>query len=320
MSEIKVPFSYCKISRASNLLGCESTDLINLAIEGRIELCMMLDNFHCRILFKGSMEMADDWYSKLTFPSRVMRPLSGQTRAITKHSFIEFSNKKYFDSKELVTGVDIFNEEEGNGFIVGYAFAHGLWKVGVSVSGFEVNSTINNMFPGFSPCLSGDDCPVVQILPAKPFIENKETGRLRIDNLEFKASYDDLWITSYDIRRIIDSGYDFDSLSVLNNKGLPEFDNMGNINNQVIKSHPTAERHSKNRLDVVMAAINFKEKHQDAFKSECIKSDGSYNFTEWARQVLDRPALFPNCEIKIKSIDTVQGYISAIFKAPDERR
>ncbi len=108
------------------------------------------------------------------------------------------------------------------------------------------------------------------------------------------------------------------------NMELPNYFNEGKeeikLGENTADSHPTQERHSKNRLDVVMAAINFKEKYQETFKSECIKSDGSYNFTGWARQVLDRPKLFPNCEIKIKSIDTVQGYISAIFKEPDERR
>lgn len=157
---------------------------------------------------------------------------------------------------------------------------------------------------------------------------------------EFTPSLFDLWLSSnkkmfilfdtdeyirIDHHSLYLMKHDFKIISECkDNMELPNYFNEGKeeikLGENTADSHPTQERHSKNRLDVVMAAINFKEKYQETFKSECIKSDGSYNFTGWARQVLDRPKLFPNCEIKIKSIDTVQGYISAIFKAPDERR
>lgn len=84
--------------------------------------------------------------------------------------------------------------------------------------------------------------------------------------------------------------------------------------------NPVVERHSKNRLDVVMAAMSFKERFPNDFASICLKSDGSYNFTEWARQVLDRPHLFKDGVIKIKSVDTVQKFIADIYKSPDDRR
>lgn len=83
---------------------------------------------------------------------------------------------------------------------------------------------------------------------------------------------------------------------------------------------PVIERHSKNRLDVIMAAMSFKERFPNDFNSVCLKPDGSYNFTEWARQVLDRPHLFKDGVVKIKSVDTVQKFISDIYKSPDDRR
>ncbi len=46
--EIKIPFSYCRLSRGASFLGVEPSDLINLAIENKIEISMMLKRFHCR--------------------------------------------------------------------------------------------------------------------------------------------------------------------------------------------------------------------------------------------------------------------------------
>ncbi|HHQ6617994.1 TPA: hypothetical protein ACSTL0_004455 [Serratia fonticola] len=307
---IKIPFSYCRLSRGASFLGVEPSDLINLAVENKIELCIMLKRFHCRVLFKGSIELASDWHSQLLFPS-TFNNLSGQTRAVTNYSFIEFSNGEFFNPEKLLSGVDVFNEKEGEGFLVGYCFAHGLWRV--NPEQFESRTVVNKFFPGFYPCLSGSESPVIQIVPAKPFIEYKNGGRFDFDRMEVMVGLDDLWITYYDIKRIMESSLDFDALSMLNEVERPEL-NGDVTTNTNIRSEKASERHARNELAIISAAFRFKDECADTFKEDCFKKDGSYNFSAWARHVIDKVTLFKNNECPVKSVDTVASYISKVFK------
>lgn len=86
------------------------------------------------------------------------------------------------------------------------------------------------------------------------------------------------------------------------------------------QSNAVTKRHASNRLAVVHAAIRFKENHKSEFDKHCVGKDGAYKYPEWARQILDRTALFPNGEQKVKSVDTVAKYISEIFKDPNEKK
>ncbi|TYS95184.1 hypothetical protein, partial [Enterobacter hormaechei] len=176
--EIKIPFSYCRLSRGASFLGVEPSDLINLAIENKIEISMMLKRFHCRILLREDFSDVKDWYSSLYFP-RTFNAMSGQTRAITNHSFIEFTNGRYFEPDKLLSGSDIFTEQESKGFLVGYGFALGLWRV--MPDQFESSLPVKNFFPGFFPCLTGGETPVIQILPAQPFIDQANGKRFNFD-------------------------------------------------------------------------------------------------------------------------------------------
>ncbi|MEX7745337.1 hypothetical protein [Klebsiella pneumoniae] len=145
--EIKIPFSYCRLSRGASFLGVEPSDLINLAIENKIEISMMLKRFHCRILLREDFSDVKDWYSSLYFP-RTFNSMSGQTRAITNHSFIEFTNGRYFEPDKLLSGSDIFTEQESKGFLVGYGFALGLWRV--MPDQFESSLPVKDFSPDFS--------------------------------------------------------------------------------------------------------------------------------------------------------------------------
>ncbi|PPE60085.1 hypothetical protein F157LOC_02324 [Pectobacterium brasiliense] len=309
--DIKIPFSYCKLSRGASFLGVEPSDLINLAVENKIEISMMLKKFYCRILLRKDSCDVNEWYSSLYYP-RTFNAMSGQTRAITNHSYIEFTNGCYLDPKKLLSGADIFFEKEGEDFLVGYAFALGLWRV--MPDQFEAASIVKKFFPGFYPCLTGGESPVIQILPAQPFIDHANGKRFNFDPHEFDAGYDDLWVTNYDLKRIMESDLDFDSLPMLNEIELPDLsaDKPKNIN---IRSEKALERHARNELLIIRAAFKFKETSIDIFNEDCLKKDGSYNFSAWARHIIDRVSLFPNNECPVRSVDTVASYISKVFKS-----
>lgn len=308
--DINIPFSYCKLSRGASFLGVEPSDLINLAVENKIEISIMLKRFHCRILLREGFNDVREWYSSLYFP-RTFNAMSGQTRAITNHSYIEFTNGLYFEPDKLLSGADIFCEKEGKGFLVGYGFALGLWRI--MPDQFETASVVKKFFPGFYPCLTGEESPVIQILPAQPFIDQANGKRFNFDSHEFDAGYDDLWVTNYDIKRIMDSGLDFNTLPMLNEIERPDLsaDKPQDTN---IRSEKARERHARNELLIVRAAFKFKETSSNIFNEDCIKKDGNYNFSAWARHVIDRVSLFPNNECPVKSVDTVASYISKVFK------
>ncbi|OUH00706.1 hypothetical protein [Klebsiella pneumoniae] len=308
--EIKIPFSYCRLSIGASFLGVEPSDLINLAIENKIEISMMLKRFHCRILLREDFSDVKDWYSSLYFP-RTFNSMSGQTRAITNHSFIEFTNGRYFEPDKLLSGSDIFTEQESKGFLVGYGFALGLWRV--MPDQFESSLPVKDFFPGFFPCLTGGETPVIQILPAQPFIDQANGKRFNFDPYEFEAGYDDLWVTNYDIKRLMESGLDFDKLPMLNDIERPDLDSdsKNSINK---RSESAKEKHARNELLILSAAIKFKETSSDIFNEKCLKKDGSYNFSAWARELSDRVHLFPDGQCPVKSVDTITSYISRHFK------
>lgn len=53
-----------------------------------------------------------------------------------------------FEPDKLLSGSDIFTEQESKGFLVGYGFALGLWRV--MPDQFESSLSVKNFFPDFS--------------------------------------------------------------------------------------------------------------------------------------------------------------------------
>lgn len=209
--ELRLPFSYCKLPRAADVLQCSEMDLINLAVENKIEINMLLNRFYCRVLFKGDFEQAENWYETLKFPT-LAAPLSAQSRIITKHSIVEFTNDDYLAEEGEKTGADVFCENPQGEYISGLCFAHGLWRVN-DVSAFQNASVVENFFPTLSPCLTGAESPIVQLLPGDLGRKMKELGRKAFLACTITLSTDDLWITKHDIERIAVANFDFDKLS-----------------------------------------------------------------------------------------------------------
>lgn len=209
--ELRLPFSYCKISRAADVLQCAEMDLINLAVENKIELNMLLNQFYCRALFKGNFEQAEEWHETLKFPT-LAASLSAQSRAITKYSIMEFTDGDYLSEQGEKTGADVFCENPQGEYISGLCFAHGLWRVN-DVSAFQNASVVENFFPTLSPCLTGTESPIVQLLPGDLGMKMKELGPKAYLACTNTVSTEDLWVTKYDIERIATSGFDFDKLS-----------------------------------------------------------------------------------------------------------
>lgn len=152
---------------------------------------------------------------------------------------------------------------------------------------------------------------------------------------EFKPGVFDLWLSSNRKMFVLFEGkesfvFNSDALLVMKNDfklisgnkneiDLPNYFNGGANKIEIasetnIRSEAAQERHAKNELLILSAAIRFKETSADIFNKECIKKDGSYNFSAWARAVADRVYLFPNGQCPVKSVETITSYISKHFK------
>lgn len=82
------------------------------------------------------------------------------------------------------------------------------------------------------------------------------------------------------------------------------------------KVHPTVERHSKNKLEVICAAFFFKEENEELFDEKCRHKNGQYNFSAWAREIKSREQrLFEKCKAPVKE-DKMAEYISLALKSP----
>ncbi|CAI1532667.1 Uncharacterised protein [Serratia ficaria] len=198
---------------------------------------------------------------------------------------------------------------------VGRAF--GLWRLTQRLDdllNYNVSYISGNEF---TPCLPSIDNPVKQLMEYKlldkPEDEMTE-DELRDANRGMRITGNDLWITAVDVRKLIESQGDYHLLDTAYQHNLIMPKNLNDA------PHHSAERHATNREQVLMAAFRFKDENEKLFESECRKDDGNYNFSAWARLVLERPFLFPDAEIKIKTEDSVSTIIGNAFKPPSQRR
>ncbi|WP_233986556.1 hypothetical protein [Pectobacterium versatile] len=90
-------------------------------------------------------------------------------------------------------------------------------------------------------------------------------------------------------------------------------------NNESNNVHPTVERHSKNKLEVICAAFLFKEENEELFNEKCRHKDGRYNYSAWAREIKSREQrLFEKCKAPVKD-DKMAEYISLALKSPHNK-
>lgn len=308
--DLKLPFSYCKLERGASVLGVETTDLINLAVNNKIEVCMMLKNFYSRVFLKANLNEVKDWYGKLQLSSK-WNFIPASARDVSNQSVIEFTNGLYNQPEDLLTGVGVFDEQDGGSHVTGIGFASGLWRV--MPEQFEDSGNVERFFPAFSPCLSGGESLVAQVMPAKPFEEFKKGKRFDFQDHIFGASIEDLWVTGYDLKRIHGAELDFDALPDLGSVERLDIEKASKpeIN---LRSEKALERHARNELIVISAAFKYREENEEEFRLQCIKKDNSYNYSAWARNVIDKVTLFPNRECPVKNAEKAAQYISKVFK------
>ncbi|SUP86470.1 integrase family protein [Yersinia pseudotuberculosis] len=156
---------------------------------------------------------------------------------------------------------------------------------------------------------------------------------------EFKPSLFDLWLSAnkkmfilFDIDEYISISIDYLYLlksdfkiisECKSNEELPNYFNEGKkevqldgVTKKTSENHPTTERHSKNKFEVVSAAFRFKEENEELFNEKCRHKNGEFNFSAWAREVKSRESrLFEKCRAPVIE-SKIAEYISLALRHP----
>lgn len=310
--DIKIPFKYCRVDRAARILECEVSDLINLGVENKISLCVNLDGMSSILYLGWNLEKCIEWHDKLKNVSSVL----SRAKEITDFSYFSFDNLHVDENDDPSWGPLFEYDEEHDHTLSCKGRAYGLWRILWGLE--ELHNYRVSYFSGseLAPCMPEIENPVHQLLSFTESSGNdEEDEEWEMSNPGMRVTDRDLWVTAYDVRRLLECKSDYYTLESIyevsyaapSSKGKPAI-------------HHSAERHATNRENVLMAAMRFRDENEDLFNNECLKDDGTYNFSAWARHVLNRPFLFPEGDIKIKTEDKVSTIISNAFKPPIQRR
>ena len=91
-NDIKIPFQYCNIERASRLLGCEISDLVNLGVTKKIALCLNLFDARAVLYMNTDSKSATAWFD--TRNAKSTTSLMGNN--ITEYSRFHLFRYNYF--------------------------------------------------------------------------------------------------------------------------------------------------------------------------------------------------------------------------------
>ena len=194
--------------------------------------------------------------------------------------------------------------------------ANGLWRVSWGLEDIQKNGV--GYFDGteFEPCLPAASCPVVQLIFCDSEGTDDDSEPVEKETIgDMKVTYDDLWITAFDVKRIINCQSDYYNL---------EESIYGGEHKERIKSkseiHHSAERHAGNREKILMAALRLREQQVNVFEESCRKPNGDINFSAWARELIARPDWFAGGEPPIKAETKIAEILSTAHKSPSERK
>ncbi|EBE1332519.1 hypothetical protein DRW71_08285 [Salmonella enterica subsp. diarizonae] len=289
----KIPqLDFCRLERASKLIGCETEDLLQWALTGAIEICVLLNNAVSSL----SINMNEDEIlnlitdndsfikSNVNIGSSSFRPIKG----------IEI-NEYYIPHKD--------NDDLSKSTI--YCLASGPWAIKNQLMIIELLSQGKTEIGMFSLSAADYNNTENYLEEDESYLINGITEDILTKNGFGEIKICDVWITWEQIQKI------------QNHIGKPmpkgEFKTPSKKENAEIKPHPRTESSAKARLQILEAAVKIKENNVDDFNNICIKRDGSYNITKWAEYIIDRPHIFPDGRLPLTDKQTIMNVISSAY-------
>ncbi|ECI5953019.1 hypothetical protein AHV43_04605 [Salmonella enterica subsp. enterica] len=289
----KIPqLDYCRLERASKLIGCETEDLLQWALTGAIEICVLLNNAVSSL----SVHMSEDEVLNLiadedlfikdevSMGSSFFQPIN---RIGTDEYYIPRDDNDEFSTSTiycLASGPWAIK----NKLMIIDLLSQGQTEIRMLALGAADYHDIKNL-------LDEDGSYLINSIIEDP-LTKKSFGQIKLC---------DAWITWKQIQKI------------QNHIGKPmpkgKFKTQDETENIEIKPHPRAEHSAKARLQILEAAVQIKENNTDDFNNICIKRDGSYNITKWAEYIIDRPHIFPDGRLPLTDKQTIMNIISSAY-------
>lgn len=281
-----IPFSFCRIKRASDFLGVKAEDLLSLAISGQLILCVKLDYLMSYLFVQGNAPELSEWYSSLELnlsEGNIDRKLTNYSSfAMDCESYNESRDETilnpFFYQTEYPDGVDRHETSTSH-----HGRAYGLWEPPLSL----ITSILNHGKARFSalpltPCEIDEKSPFVCVMPLPSNYEDMpfEVG-ISNDDFEYlwpdsEITIDDLWITANEVRRLLSYKGDFCDLPSVGIK------NIFYPTEQKTKPHRNTERHATNREGLLKSAIHLLSKYPE----ECRGEKKEISAEKWANCIL----------------------------------
>ncbi|HCR3434794.1 hypothetical protein [Morganella morganii] len=308
MADIKIPFKYCRISRAADFLNCRVEDLLTLGLENKININLMLDSVSSIMIMDMPLTEAEKWRTTLSYSYH----LCTGANAISEYSSFKFDILSV-DSDDNPIFKPYFIDDDGI-TISCIGRAYGLWRLTRCLDDLINYGVAYVECTNFVPCSPQENSPFIQLITGVERNTDDNSIEDDCEDDDYCESADsgnritdkDVWITGHDIRRLLDCDGDYFK--------MPSLNEIKNVNSELQVAHPVINRHAKNREEILIAAIRFKEEQPNVFLENCIKKDGTINYTEFSRQLLERPFLFPDGDSPMKSTEAIIKTLKKAFK------
>lgn len=301
MSKINVPFKFCRIERAANLLGMEPEDFIHLASVNKIELSINVGFVDARMTFYPLIEHIESIEKKI-YESVDVNFMNFSKLTEFSWFFFPQISRGYIDDIE---GLQLCVDGLLSGTYCADGIASGIWTVEpFLIRKLELCNEVK--LKEFSLSTSG-----------YTGLYNSTSFMSIYDPDERVITRNDLWINYVDFNRVVKSNGDINKLDDI--KGNKYFNREGNKDEYIVSIHPTTERHAINREQILNAALRFIEEQPNVFKDNCRKKDGAINYSAFARELLERHHFFPNGEPPIKTQESIAGILSNAYKSPNQK-
>lgn len=270
----------------------------------------MFDSVDAVLCMKNGLEESENWRSKLPHSYYCY----GGALSISEYSSFKFDNLSV-DANDEPFVRPYFNKIDEHVFSC-QGRAYGLWRLIRHIDDLINYKVAYIDFLDFIPCLPPEGNQAAQlmmeIVEVYDDIDEPNEDVSDVDYEDESNSHRitdrDLWITAFDIRRLLNCNEDYHLLDTLKN-----INQLSNNENKLQPVHPVVNRHAANREQVLIAAIKFKEEQPNVFKENCIKPDGSINYSGFAREILERPLLFGNAAPPMKTTDAIIKVLKKAF-------
>ncbi|MCK1099879.1 hypothetical protein [Enterobacter chengduensis] len=264
----KIPFSFCRIKRAAELLDIQAEDLLSLSVSGKITLCVRLDGLNSILLAKGNADELDKWFLSLKNNNSVL----ANAKNLSNHTSFSIDNLSNNEDEDVIFHPRFYQLRNSDEDIAdslsqshgGRAF--GLWVPPTRCINDVLNyGTVSMGSDSLGIYRTDDSTPDMCLIPlAEQYLDDVEDEDSCIEHYaKYEISVNDLWITAEQVKELVKHNGDYNDLP--SNEYI-ESEKRNILMNSNINH--MAEHHATNREKLYRAAIHLLSKYPEECRGE----------------------------------------------------